>query len=76
MPMQKTGATVTPIRIKQPETDITRLKRMKDELEYMIQRCQSLLFTAAETPPDEAELDAMQDRVDELRAELETTVGE
>ena len=72
----KSGDVVTPLKIKEPETDLIRLERIKGELEDMIQRCQSMLFTAAEEAPDETEMDAMQERLAELREQIDTITGE
>jgi flagellin-like hook-associated protein FlgL len=74
--MQKSGTTVTPLRVKSPETAVTAMARIRDEMSDMVQRCQALLLTAAETAPDEEELDDIQDRLAELRAEIEAITGE
>jgi hypothetical protein len=67
---QKSGGEVTPLRVREPDDELTAMLKMKDELAGMIQRCQSLLLTAAESPPEGSELDAMQERLDELREQL------
>jgi ubiquinone biosynthesis protein UbiJ len=70
--VHKTGDTVTPLRVINPEEPaISALRSIRDELADMIQRCQSMMLTAAESAPDEEELDAMQDRLDDLRERLE-----
>jgi hypothetical protein len=71
MLMSKVGASVAPVRIRNPEDEFTALLKIRAELDGMIQRCQSLLLTAAESLPDEEELDAIQDRLDELREQIE-----
>jgi hypothetical protein len=75
MLMQKAGAAVSPVRIKYPENEISALLRIKEELGVMVLRCQGLLLTAAESAPDEQELDAIQERLGELREELATITG-
>ena len=54
---------------------MTAMRRIRDELSGMIQRCQGMLLAAAESAPDSDELDTIEDRLDELKEQLETITG-
>jgi hypothetical protein len=56
------------------ETEIAKLQRIRDELADMIRHCQSLLLTAAEEAPSAEELDAVQNRLEGLREQLENII--
>ena len=75
MLMSKAGSTVTPVKVKNPENELTAMWKIRDELEAMILRCQGMLLAAAESAPDPEELDAVEDRLEELKEQLETITG-
>ena len=71
MLMTKAGEVISPLLVRNPETAIAAARRICEELESMNVRCQSILLTATKSLPDEGELDAMETRLAELRAELD-----
>lgn len=73
---QKVDGETTPLRIVEPDDDLTAMRKLRDEMATLVQRCQSMMLIAAENPPDEEELDAIEARVEEIKAQIETQEGE